>query len=73
MSDHEIPLAIGLLKGISWVRTYYNSGALLFNRVSSNYWAVIPGEKIQPVLVVNYVNVSIIFIKPIYCVYPMIF
>jgi len=45
MSDHEIPLAIGLLKGISWVRTYYNSGALLFNRVSSNYWAVIPGEK----------------------------
>ena len=37
MSDHEIPLAIGLLKGISWVSSYYNSGLLLFNRVSSNY------------------------------------
>jgi hypothetical protein len=52
-SDHEIPLAIGLLKGISWVSSQYNSGLLLFNRMSSNYWAVITGEKIQPVLVVN--------------------
>jgi hypothetical protein len=25
MSDHEIPLAIGLLKGISWVPSYYNT------------------------------------------------
>jgi len=29
MSDHEIPLAIGLLKGISWVSSYYNTGLLL--------------------------------------------
>jgi len=45
ISDHEIPLAIGVLKGISWVSSYYNSGLLLFNRVSSNYCAVITGEK----------------------------
>jgi hypothetical protein len=45
ISDHEIPLAIGLQKGISWVSPQYNSGLLLFNRVSSNYWAVITGEK----------------------------
>jgi hypothetical protein len=51
--DHEIPLTIGLLKGISWVSTHYKSGLLLVNRVSSNYKAVITGEKIQPVLVVN--------------------
>jgi hypothetical protein len=37
MSNHEIPLAIGLLKGISWVSSYDNSGLLLFNTVSSNY------------------------------------
>jgi hypothetical protein len=30
ISDHEIPLAIGVLKGISWVSSYYNSGLLLF-------------------------------------------
>ena len=37
MSDYEIPLAIGVLKGISWVSSYYNTGLLLFNIVSSNY------------------------------------
>ncbi len=31
ISDHEIPLAIGLLKGISWVLSYHKSGLLLFN------------------------------------------
>jgi len=45
MSDHEIPLAIGLLKCISCVLLHYNTGLLLFNRISSNYWAVIPCEK----------------------------
>jgi hypothetical protein len=30
-------LAIGLLKGISWLSSHYNSGLLLFNTVSSNY------------------------------------
>jgi hypothetical protein len=44
--DHAIPLAIGLLKGISGVLSHYNTGLLLFNRMSSNYWAVITGEKI---------------------------
>ncbi len=44
ISDHVIPLAIGLPKGISWVGTY-KPGLLLFNRVSSNYWTEIPGEK----------------------------
>jgi len=38
-------LAIGLLKGITWVSTHYKSGLLLVNRVSSNDWAVITGEK----------------------------
>ena len=51
--DHEIPLAIGLVKGISCVSAHYNTGLLLFNRVSSKYWAEITGEKIQPVMVVN--------------------
>jgi len=37
-SDHEIPLAICLLKGISCVWTRYHTGLLCFNRVSSNYW-----------------------------------
>jgi hypothetical protein len=45
MSDHEIPLAIGVLKGISWVSSHYNSGLLLFYRVLSKYLAVITGEK----------------------------
>ena len=45
MSDHEIPLAIGLLKGISWVSSYYNSGLLLFNDMFTNYWSSITGEK----------------------------
>jgi len=30
ISDHEIPLAICLLKGISCVSTQYNTGLLLF-------------------------------------------
>jgi hypothetical protein len=41
ISDHEVPLAIGVLKGTSWVSTHYKSGLLLYNRVSSNYWAVV--------------------------------
>jgi hypothetical protein len=45
ISDHEIPLAIGMLKGISWVLSHYKSGLLLFDRVSSNYQAEITGEK----------------------------
>ena len=45
MSDHEIPLAIGLLKGISRVSSQYNSGLLLFYRVLSNYKSVITGGK----------------------------
>ncbi len=45
MSDNEIPLAIGLLKGMSCVSSYYNSCLLLFYTLSSNYWAVSTGEK----------------------------
>jgi hypothetical protein len=30
-------LAIGLLKGISWVSSHYNSCLLLFKLFSSNY------------------------------------
>jgi hypothetical protein len=45
ISDHEIPLAICLLKGISCVSTHYNTGLLLFNSMSSNYWAIFTGEK----------------------------
>jgi hypothetical protein len=45
ISDHEIPLAIGVLKGISCVSSHYNTGLLLLIRVSSNYSAVIIGEK----------------------------
>jgi len=45
MSDPEIPLAIGLLKGISWVSSYYNTGLLLFNDMYTNYWRSITGEK----------------------------
>jgi len=48
--DHEIPLAIGLLKGISWVSTHYKSGLLLVNiLLGCNYWR----KNLQPVLVVN--------------------
>jgi len=52
-SDNKIPLAMCLLKRISCVLTCYSTGLLLFNRVSSNYWAVIIGEKIQPFLLLN--------------------
>jgi hypothetical protein len=52
-SDHKITLAICLLKGISCVLTSYSTGLLLFNKVSSNYWAVITDEKIQPFLLLN--------------------
>jgi hypothetical protein len=45
MSDHEIPLAIDVLKGISCVSSHYNTGLLLITRVSSNYWAVIIGKR----------------------------
>jgi len=31
-------LTIGLLKGISCVLLHYNTGLLLFNRMSSNDW-----------------------------------
>jgi len=54
ISSHEIPLAICLLKGISCVSTHYNTGLLLFYSMLNTYWAVSSGEKIQPVLVVNY-------------------
>ncbi len=45
ISDHEIPLAIGLLKGISWVSSHYNLGLLLINEKSSNYLSIICGDK----------------------------
>jgi hypothetical protein len=45
MPDHEIPLAIVLLKGISCVSTHYNTGLLLFNDMFTNYWSSISGEK----------------------------
>jgi hypothetical protein len=44
MSDHEIPMAVGVLKGISWVSSHYNSGLLLINEMTSNYCTVITGE-----------------------------
>ena len=46
MSDHEIPLAIGVLKGISCVSSHYNTGLLLFYKLLSYYKAVISDEKI---------------------------
>jgi len=50
--DHEIHLAIYLLKGISCVISHNSTGLLLFNDMSSNYWTIIAGEKIQPFLLV---------------------
>jgi hypothetical protein len=44
ISDHEIPLAICLLKEISCVSTHYNTGLLLFYSMSNNNWAVSSGE-----------------------------
>ena len=44
MSDHEIPLAICLLKGISCVSTHYNTVSLLCSSMSSNYWALYCGR-----------------------------
>jgi hypothetical protein len=38
-------MAAGVLKGISWVSSHYNSGLLLINDMTSNYWTVITGEK----------------------------
>jgi hypothetical protein len=53
--DHEKPLAIVLLKGISCVSTHYNTGLLLFNDMFTNYWSSISGEKkIQPFLHFTY-------------------
>jgi hypothetical protein len=63
ISDHEIPLAIGLLKGISWVSSHHKSGLLLFNRVSSNYEAVITGEKKYSPFQLGY---TIIYISKVY-------
>jgi hypothetical protein len=45
ISDLSIPLAIGLLKGISCVSTHLNTGLLLFTDMLSNYWRSITGEK----------------------------
>jgi hypothetical protein len=53
-SDHEIPLAVCILKGISGVCTWYSTGLLLINDMTSDYWARITGEKTQPLLVVTY-------------------
>jgi hypothetical protein len=44
--DHEIPLAIYLLKGISCILLHNNTVLLLFNDMSTNYWTIIAGEKI---------------------------
>jgi len=38
-------MAAGVLKGISWVYSHYNTGLLLINDMTSNYWTVITGEK----------------------------
>jgi hypothetical protein len=46
ISNHEVPLAICLLKGISCVSTHYNTGLLLFYSMSNNYWVVSSREKI---------------------------
>ena len=53
LSDHEIPLAICLLKGISCVWTWCSTGLLLCNRMSSSNCAVSCGKKIA-YLLVNY-------------------
>ncbi len=45
ISHHEIPLAIGLLKGISCVSAHRNTGLLLFNDMFTNYWSSNSGEK----------------------------
>jgi hypothetical protein len=53
ISDHEIPLAIGVMKGISCLSTHYNYGLLSCNIERQ----VIAGleqlaKKIQPVIIV---------------------
>ena len=45
ISNHDKPLVISLLKGFACVSTHYNTGLLLFNSMSSNYWAVFTGKK----------------------------
>jgi len=45
ISHHEIPLAIGLLKGISCVSAHYNTGLLSLKDMLTNYWSSITGEK----------------------------
>jgi len=52
-SDHEIPLAMCLLKGISCVWTWCSTGLLLCNRMSSSNYAISCGKEIQHVLVVT--------------------
>jgi hypothetical protein len=53
ISAHEIPLAIGLLKGISWISSYQKSGLLLFNYVWSNYKVVNSWKKNPEWIFVN--------------------
>jgi len=50
ISNHDIPLAISLLKGISCVSTHYNTVFFLFYSMSSNYWALFTGEKYKAFL-----------------------
>ena len=57
-SDHEIPLAIGLLKGISCVSTHYNTGLLLFNDMFTNYWSSISGEKKSAFLTLHWSSIT---------------
>jgi hypothetical protein len=45
ISHREIPLAIGLLKGISCVSAHYNTGLLSFNDMFTNYCSTITGGK----------------------------
>jgi len=53
MSDHEIPLAIGLLKGISWVSSYFHSGLLLLTECQVITRLQVLAKYIQPALDFN--------------------
>jgi hypothetical protein len=47
ISDHEISLALGLLKGISCVLSHYNTCLLLFIDMVTNFCShIISGEQI---------------------------
>jgi hypothetical protein len=53
MPDHEIPLAISVLNGISCLSTHYNYGLLLCNIERQVIAGLeILAKKIQPVLIV---------------------